>query len=417
MDNKKYISLRTTIVMMTIILIVASLSGGVFGFWAGLISGNINVKNINQVAKWLGSEGDKELTVGNQIFNITEDSATIEAVKKVSPAVVSVVVTKDLSQIYSSRQFPFDDFFFDLPFDFNSPPPPPPSGKREVGGGTGFVIDAGQGLIITNKHVVSDEQAEYSVLTSDGESYDAEVLARDPFADLAILKVSADNLTAVQLGDSDQLVIGQTVIAIGNVLGEYSNTVTRGVVSGIGRTIVAGGSSGSERLEGIIQTDAAINPGNSGGPLINLAGQVVGINTAVDRQGQSVGFAIPIDSVKKVIESVEVYGRIIRPYLGVRYILINEAIAQKNNLGIDYGALIVRGDTRAEPAVIPGSPADKAGLRANDIILEVNGDKITEEDSLAELIQRYSVGDTLELKILRQGDEEKVEIKLGEYKE
>ena len=188
-------------------------------------------------------------------------------------------------------------------------------------------------------------------------------------------------------------------------------------MSGIGRTIVAGGASGSERLEGVIQTDAAINPGNSGGPLVNLAGQVVGINTAIDRQGQLIGFAIPINTAKKVIESVEKHGRIVRPYLGVRYIMLNKQIAEDNNLDVDYGALIVRGEKRTELAVIPGSPADKAGLVENDIILEVNGVKVDENNSLAKLIQQYNVGDVITLKIWHKGEEKEVQVKLGEYKE
>lgn len=413
MENKprSFLFIVTTIVM---VIVFSTITGGVMGFLAGIYSPQIISQIKNPVIKSLLPSENSKSANNAQTLQIVEDSATVAAVEKVTPAVVSIVVTKDLSGIYQN-QFPFNDFWFGLPFNFNLPQVP--EGKQEIGGGTGFIIDADKGLIVTNRHVVDDEQAEYSVVTNDGQSYDAKVLARDAFNDLAILQVTAKNLVSVELGDSDSLAIGQTVIAIGNALGEYSNTVTRGVVSGIGRTILAGGSSGSEKLEGIIQTDAAINPGNSGGPLINLAGQVIGINTAIDRQGQLVGFAIPINSVKKIIESVEQYGRIVRPYLGVRYILINEEIATKNNLAINYGALIVRGENSSELAIIPGSPADKANLRENDIILEIDGQKIDSDNSLAKIIQKYSPNDEMKLKIWRQGEEKEVVVKLEEYKE
>ncbi len=403
----------TSILIITII--VSTLIGTLLGVVGGALVGPIVRNNLNS---WLGfnllNPAPVNQLYSQRVVKVIEESATIEAVKKVSPAVVSIVITKDLSKLYDFNNPNFPWFEFGFPFGFRFSPP---QGKQEIGGGTGFVVDADKGYIITNKHVVADEQAEYSVLTNDGKRYDAKVLARDPFNDIAILQIKAKGLTAVELGDSDTLEMGQTVIAIGNALGEYRNTVTKGVVSGIGRTIVAGGASGSERLEGVIQTDAAINPGNSGGPLVNLAGQVVGINTAIDRQGQLIGFAIPINTAKKVIESVEKYGRIVRPYLGVRYIMLNKQIAKDNNLEIDYGALIVRGEKRTELAVIPGSPADKAGLVENDIILEVDGTKVDENNSLAKLIQQHNVGDVVTLKIWHKGEEKEVQVKLGEYKE
>jgi serine protease Do len=413
MENKTR-SFSFVVIIIVLTIIFSTLTGGVMGFLAGVYSPQIVSQIKNPVIKKLLPQITINQPINTQTLQIIEDSATVTAVEKVTPAVVSIVVTKDLSAIYQN-QFPFNDFWFGWPFNFNLPPAP--QGKQEVGGGTGFVIDAAKGLIATNRHVVDDSEAEYSIITNDGDRYDAKVFARDPFNDLAILQVAAKDLVAVELGDSDTLAIGQTVIAIGNALGEYSNTVTRGVVSGIGRTIVAGGASGSERLEGIIQTDAAINPGNSGGPLINLAGQVIGINTAIDRQGQLVGFAIPINSVKKVISSVEEHGRIVRPYLGVRYIIINDKIAQQNNLSVYYGALILRGETRSDLAVVPGSPADKANLRENDIILEVDGQIINEDNSLAKLIQKYLPGDNIRLKVWSQGEEEDINVTLGEYQE
>ncbi|RLB87157.1 MAG: hypothetical protein DRH10_09570, partial [Deltaproteobacteria bacterium] len=229
--------------------------------------------------------------------------------------------------------------------------------------------------------------------------------------------IEAKNLPTLELGDSDKIEIGQTVIAIGNALGEFRNTVTKGVISGIGRTITAGDSRGrSEMIESAIQTDAAINPGNSGGPIVNLAGQVIGINTAISSQGQLLGFAIPINEAKRVINSVEKYGKIVRPFLGVRYILNNPEFAKKNQLKVDYGAIIVRGETVKDFAVIPGSPADKAGLQENDIILEVNGTKIERGNSLAKLLSKYAPGDEVTLKVLSKGKEKEVKVKLEEFK-
>lgn len=347
---------------------------------------------------------------------LTEEEATIEAVKKVSKAVVSISITKEI--IREKVEFPFDEFFFGTPFWQETPQPKKQESiKEEVGGGTGFIISS-DGLILTNKHVVNDEKASYQVITNDNQFYPAKVLAVDPFLDLAILKIEAKNLPTVTLGNSDQIQIGQTVIAIGNTLSEYRNTVTKGVISGINRRVVAGGglTNISEVIEGAIQTDAAINPGNSGGPLINLKGEVIGINTAISQAGQSIGFAIPINLAKPVIESVKKYGRIIRPWIGVRYILINKKIAEENKLPVDYGALITRGEKSTDLAVIPGSPADKAGLQENDIILEVNGLKVSENKPLSFLIQKQKPGDKVKLKILRKGETKIIEVVLGEYK-
>jgi len=224
-------------------------------------------------------------------------------------------------------------------------------------------------------------------------------------------------LPVVELGDSSGLKVGQTAIAIGNALGEFRNTVSTGVISGLSRSITAGGPGiGSEQLTGVIQTDASINPGNSGGPLLNIAGQVIGINTAIVQGAQNIGFAIPINEVKKSIDNVKEHGRIIRPWLGVRYVLINKSIAAANNLKIDYGALIVRGDNKTDLAVIPGSPADKAGLEENDIILEINNGKIDEKNPLANAIGKLNPGDEITLKVMHKGEEKVVKVKLEEMK-
>lgn len=340
-----------------------------------------------------------------------EDSVT-EAVKRVTPSVVSIVISKDLAAINPQMTGPIfpDDFFGFIVPEPKAPTPPSTGGqppiKRRVGGGTGFVITT-DGLILTNKHVVNDTAADYTVVMSNGKTYPATVLARDVFADIAIIKITATGLPVVKLGNSDNAKIGSTVIAIGNTLSEFQNTVTKGVISGINRRIEAGGGSfGSEVIEGAIQTDAAINPGNSGGPLINLAGEVVGVNTAVSLQGQLIGFAIPINTIKPVIDSVKSTGRIVRPWLGIRYVIINEEMKNEERLSVNYGALVSRGTYSTQPAVIPDSPADKAGLKENDIILEINGTKVTETTPLALMVQSRKVGDKITMKVL-SGDKEK----------
>ncbi len=357
-----------------------------------------------------------------KISLIEEDSATIDVVKQSSPSVVSIIISKQLKDIYGSNgsdifNNPF--FQFNIPFNMpNTQPQTPQSDNdenqtQEIGGGTGFIISE-DGLILTNKHVVVDEQAQYTVVTNDGQRYEATVLAKDPINDLAVVKIEASGLTPLTLGDSDQLQIGQTVIAIGNTLSEFSNTVTRGVISGINRRVEAGGQGFSEVIEEAIQTDAAINPGNSGGPLLNLKGEVIGINTAISQSGQLIGFALPINEAKQVVESIKQYGKIVRPFLGVRYTIINKQIADANKLSVDYGALIIKGNNTEELAVVPGSPADKAGLVENDIILEVNGQKIDDNHSLARILAQSSPGDEVELKIMHDGEEKTVKAILTE---
>jgi len=428
---------RVITIALIISFFIGGISGGIWGIIGGgyiapLVEKNILKKKITEsiekpavkekIIERIIKEDDEKKEI---VKIISEESATIEVVKKVSPSVVSIVITKDLSKYYDVTGpdiFPFDDFFedFGFPFKFKFFTPekrivPKGETKQEVGGGTGFIISS-DGLILTNRHVVSDSEAEYSVITNDNKRYDAKVLAIDPIIDIAVIKIEAKNLPVIKLGDSDSIQIGQTVIAIGNTLSEYRNTVTKGVVSGIGRTVVAFGAGRSERLENVIQTDAAINPGNSGGPLLNLSGEVIGVNTAISREGQLVGFAIPINNVKSVVESVKKHGRIIRPLLGVRYRPITKAMAEANNLSVDYGALVVRGKNPEDLAVVPGGPADKAGIVENDIILEVNGQKIDEKHDLAKEIAQYQPGDKIKLKILHKGKEKTVEVTLGERK-
>lgn len=347
------------------------------------------------------------------ISEISYEQAIIDAAKKVSPSVVSIVISKDLPVYEQELINPLGDL---SPFSIQIPQYVQKGTKyQEVGAGSGFIITS-DGLVLTNKHVVSDTTADYTVLTNDGKKYDATVLALDPMQDLAIIKMQSEAIfTPVILGDSAGIQIGQTAIAIGNALGEFSNTVSVGVVSGLGRTISASNQANlvSETLENIIQTDAAINSGNSGGPLLNLKGEVIGINTAMADGAQAIGFAIPINMAKRGIEQIIQNKKIVYPFLGVRYTAVNEDVKSEYNLSVDYGALILNG-SRSEPAITPGSAAERAGLKNKDVILEINSEKITFKNSLSTIIRKYNAGDEIILRILRDGEEQDISVILGE---
>jgi serine protease Do len=356
----------------------------------------------------------------------SQESLVIETVKKANPAVVSIIITKDvpiIERYYEESPFnnPFGDFFGDdffSPFSFRLPKyREKGTEKKEIGGGSGFIVSS-DGLIITNRHVVDNKDVEYTVFTNDGQKHIAKVIALDPINDIAVIKINKTDLPFLEFADSEQIEVGQSVIAIGNALGEFRNTVSVGVISGLARSVRAGNGFGqSEQLEGVIQTDAAINRGNSGGPLLNLSGQVIGVNVAMAVGSENIGFALPSNLVKTVVNSVKESGKIVRPFLGVRYIMINEEIKEKNKLQVDYGALIVRGETREELAVMPGSAADKADIEEGDIILEVDGLKVGDGRSLALIIASKQVGDEIELKILRKGEEIMIKAKLQEMPE
>jgi len=357
--------------------------------------------------------------------NVSYEQAIINAARNVSPSVVSIVISKNLPVYEEQYINPFggDNPFGDLMpgFDIQIPQYVQKGTKyQEVGAGSGFIVSA-EGLVLTNKHVVSDNKADYTVLTNDGQKYSAKVLALDPVQDLAVIKIQLKDseqdkkFQPVILGDSSGIQIGQTAIAIGNALGQFSNTVSVGVVSGLERTISASDQLGSisETLEGIIQTDAAINAGNSGGPLLNLKGEVMGINTAMAQGAQDIGFALPINIAKKDIEQVAKTNKIIYPFLGVRYVLVDDQVKQKYNLPVDYGALVLKG-LNGEQAITAGSPAQQAGIKEKDVILEINGEKITTGNSMSKIIQKYNVGDKVILHILRNGKEQDIDAILTE---
>lgn len=346
------------------------------------------------------------------VAKIEYEQAIIDTVKTASPSVVSIIISKNLPIYEQHFVNPFGE---DSPFDFQIPEyVQKGTQKQQVGAGSGFIVSE-DGLVLTNKHVVSDKGAEYTVLTNDGQKYSAKVLALDPVQDLAIIKIQGEaRFVAIRLGDSDGIQIGQGAIAIGNALGEFRNTISVGVISGLGRTVAASGSGGfSEVLEDVIQTDAAINPGNSGGPLLNLRGEVIGVNTAMAQGAQTIGFAIPINIAKRDINQIIKNNKLSYPFLGVRYVLVDEQVKQKYKLSVDYGAYVLPG-ANGESAVTKSSAAEKAGLKEKDVVLEFNGSKIDKNNSLAKIISKYSPGDTITLKLLRGAEEIMIEVILGE---
>lgn len=288
--------------------------------------------------------------------------------------------------------------------------------SSSVSAGTGMIITS-DGYILTNKHVV-DGARSITIITDNNDTYEnVKLVGTDPTNDVAILKVNAKDLPIVTLGDSKTIIIGQQVIAIGNALGQYQNTITSGIISGLGRSLTAYSSdySMSEELSDMIQTDAAINAGNSGGPLVNAAGEVIGINTAVSSEGSNLGFAIPISSVKGLIKSVIEEGRVTRSYAGVRYFNITPDIAIEYDLPVTSGAYLFTDSS--EPAVIEGSPAADAGLETGDIITKVNGISIGRSGSFSSLLGEYAPGDTVQLEILRDGETKTLKLTLGTYEE
>lgn len=334
---------------------------------------------------------DKSLSIDKNIPNTLNEEVITKIVEKSIPSVVTVSIKKLAST---------GDYFEINPFNPFSPFRRIPGKKQKIEQniGSGFIISA-DGLIITNKHVVSDKEAEYQVLTNDKKKYDVEKIYRDPLNDLAILKVNPknDSFSPLSLGNSNNLKLGQTAIAIGTPLGEFTNTVTVGIISGLGRGITAGSPYEGfvEKLDNVIQTDAAINPGNSGGPLLNSKGEVIGVNTAIAQEGQNIGFAIPVNAVKELIDKFNQNGgNFQRPYLGIRYQMIDRQTALLNKL--PQGAYVIQ--------VLENSPAEKAGVKEDDIITEIDGKSLPTDDetSLSKLIGNKKVGDKVNLKIYRE---------------
>ncbi|MBD3251714.1 PDZ domain-containing protein [Candidatus Uhrbacteria bacterium] len=418
--------------------LVASILGGLIGSISILIVATVVViasqdQIKTHVQRWLetSSVQTQQNVLTTEAATVTDgegarEQLLIDMIKQVSPSVVSVTLTKEVpvyEQYYEEDSYdPFQDFFgspspFGDLFQRRIPQQRAIGNEQiEIGGGTGFLIST-DGYIVTNRHVVDQEGVEYTVITDDGTEHPATIVAKDPVFDIAVLKIDGEDFPALTFGDSDEVEVGQTVIAIGNALAEFRNTVSVGVVSGLSRSVTAGDGYGHlERLEGVIQTDAAINPGNSGGPLIDLNGHVIGVNVAM-AGAENIGFALPSNMVRKVSESVQQNGSIVRPFLGIRYIQINETLKEKNNLSVDYGVLVIRGEAPGELAVTPGSAADKAGITENDILLEFDGTKLDEEHRLANLIRAKDVGETVQVKILSKGEEQTINVTLEAFPE
>ncbi len=337
---------------------------------------------------------------------MNKDIPITEIVKKVCPAVITIAALKDLPEI---------EGFYNLP---GIAIPKVKGSKKietKIGGGSGFIVSS-DGLVLTSGHVVADNEATYSVILEPDLKYPAKILSRDPINDIAVLKIDGnDDFPFLELGDSSKIQLGEQVIAVGNPLGEFYDTVSAGIVSGLSRLINAHSefSEKSTRLKGLIQTDAAINPGNSGGPLINMRGEVIGLNTAMVMGSQNLGFAIPINYAEKDLEEVKRYGRIKRPFLGIKYIILNKQMAEQNKLPVSHGALIIR-ERLGEEAVIPRSAAAKAGLKEFDIITEVNETEINEDNYLSDILERYEIGDEIDLKVIRGKKSMTVSLKLEE---
>jgi len=401
------------------IIIVSMLVGSVSGFVGGIY--------VQKYAKQLllftqNKSGNNSVA---QTSNSTDSISAVDVFKTANPAVVSITISQKVGDASSNSQS------LNLPFGLSSPyfnfTFPNDNGNdsdnnnqsangnadsyQEVAAGSGFFVTS-DGLILTNKHVVSTQDAKYSVTTSDGKSYDATVVAIDPVSDLALVKIDLKNTPALQFANSSDIQIGEEVIAIGNSLGQYQNTVTSGIISGIGRSITASSDEGSsEELDGVLQTDAAINPGNSGGPLLDSSGKVVGVNTAINQQGELLGFAIPSNSASRDIQIYQKQGKIIKPFLGISYVEINPSVQSKYNLSVNYGAYITASNGVA--SVVKGSAADKAGLKDGDIIISVNDQKISTINTLAQLLQQYDPGQIITLTVIRGGKQTQIQATLG----
>jgi serine protease Do len=356
---------------MALAVIGLAFVAGIFG---GYLGAGLNKQRITSL------DNQSSINIASSQSDLISSIA-----KDVSPSVVSINTETNVSQGFFNTQ------------------------SVQSGAGTGIIISS-DGYIVTNKHVIPDGTDQVNITTSDGKVFeDVKVVARDPRSgvDIAFLKIpGAKDLKPAKLGNSSEMVVGDGVVAIGYALGEFQNTVTSGIISGLGRPVTASdGDFGAETLTNLFQTDAAINPGNSGGPLLNLSGEVIGINTAVAGGAENIGFSIPIDDVKPQIESILKNGKLEIPYMGVRYVMLTEGLKERYNLSLSEGAWLKA--SNATQAVINGSPADKAGLREGDIIFKVNGQEINYDNPLATVLSKYGVGDKIDIEFNRDGTNNK----------
>ena len=381
-DEKKEKPTNASMPTQSKLAIILSVLALVFGA-GGLVLGWLGFEKSNTPITFLSGGQD-----GNSA-NFTEGSIA-DIADKVSKSVVSIITSTKVTNFFGQ--------------DYNS-----------SAAGTGIIVTS-DGYILTNKHVINGA-TKVTVVLDDGTTYeDVEVIAVDPMNDIAFLKIKdVSDLTAATLGDSKTINVGQQVIAIGNALGEFQNSVTSGIVSGTGRSVTASDGSGynAETLSDLIQTDAAINSGNSGGPLVNAAGEVIGINTATSASAENMGFAIPISSVKGMLAQLIETGKAKRAYLGVYSTAITAESAKQNNLPVTSGAYLYSPSTYS--AIVKGSPADKAGLKDKDIVTAVNGVKVGAAGSLADLNSEYKPGDTVQLAVIREGKEIAINVTLEGY--
>lgn len=367
-----------------LIITLVAVFGSIILISLGVVGGMFAVRYFDDSTALpsLGTTSDGNATV------TTEEGSIAAVAEKVGPSVVSILTETQVRSYYGTR-----------------------TGE---GAGTGIVISE-NGYVITNNHVI-DGATTVSVVDATGELYEnVTVVGRDPLNDVAFLKISADTkFTAATLGNSSTIRTGQQVVAIGNALGQYSNTVTSGIVSGTGRPIRADAGNGqTESLTDLIQTDASINPGNSGGPLVNMAGQVIGINTAIVEGANGIGFAIPINSTKGIIAGVLETGKVSRAYFGVNYLTVTPDVAREYDLPVNRGAYVYASGTNS--AVMPGSPADKAGIKDRDIITKINTDEIGPSGSLSSMIGQYRPGDTVTVTYIRDGKEQTTKVTFAEF--
>lgn len=358
-------------------VIFFSFIAGFFGAWIFIQTGLVQLDSLTPI-----NSTTREKIVSQ------EGEVMSSVASKVSPSVVSVT-TQSVTQGYYGRN------------------------SVSEGAGTGMIISK-DGYILTNKHVAGNASS-LSVVTNDGKIYkDVQYVGSDPLNDVAFLKIkSSDTFTPVTFADSSDVKVGEKVIAIGNALGEYQNSVTSGIISGIGRPVVAGEGQDTESLDNLLQTDAAINPGNSGGPLINLTGQVIGMNTAIAQDAQGIGFSIPSNAVRGLVKNLLATGQVKRAYLGVQYVAISPSVADEYNLSVKQGAYIV--SDQSSSAIVPGGPADKAGLKDKDIITKVNGTDVTTSNGLGVQLAQFAPGDKVTLTVISGNSTKTIQVTLSEY--